>query len=152
MNPDVFLQAFLGGCLIGIGAIILMLFNGRVAGISGITFSAVFSRNKTIHWHWYFLVGLVLAPLLSKNFGFPLPVSYSSPFEEVNGVFSDVLMMLLGGFLVGVGTKLGSGCTSGHGICGISRFSRRSITATCVFMLSAIITVACIKHIFGVTL
>ena len=82
-------------------------------------------------------------------FGFSLPDTFPNAFSASSNNIVNISLMVIGGLLVGFGTNLGSGCTSGHGICGISRFSGRSITATCVFMVSAIITVALIKHMFG---
>ena len=157
MNTNLFLQAFLGGGLIGLGAFALMLFNGRIAGISGITFGAIFSQNdggkdnnsESQKWRWFFILGLVIAPLITSVFGFSLPDTFSNAFSASSNNTVNISLMVIGGLLVGFGTNVGSGCTSGHGICGISRLSGRSITATCVFMVSAIITVAVIKHMFG---
>lgn len=157
MNTNLFLQAFLGGGLIGLGAFALMLFNGRIAGISGITFGAIFSQSngskdsnsENRKWRWFFILGLVIAPLITRVFGFSLPDTFPNAFGASSNHIVNISLMVIGGLLVGFGTNLGSGCTSGHGICGISRLSGRSITATCVFMISAIITVALIKHMFG---
>ena len=150
MNTDFFLQAFIGGGLIGLGAFMLMLFNGRIAGISGIVYGAISSGGKSNLWRWYFLLGLVIAPVLINPFGFSLPDSFSGSVNvPADSPFTHYLVIMLGGLLVGFGTKLGSGCTSGHGICGISRLSSRSILATAIFLLSAIITVTIIKHVVG---
>lgn len=157
MNTNLILQAFFGGGLIGLGAFALMLFNGRIAGISGITFGAIFSHNDGVKnnnsesnkWRWFFILGLVIAPLITSVFGFSLPDTFPNAFSASSNNVINISLMVIGGLLVGFGTNLGSGCTSGHGICGISRLSGRSITATCVFMVSAIITVAMIKHLFG---
>ncbi len=132
-----FIQAFIGGALIGLGAIVLMLLNGRVAGISGIINGAFSQFSKQGLWRWSFLVGLVAAPLLTAPFGYNLPTSL-----PINGI-----TLVVAGLIVGIGTQLGSGCTSGHGICGIGRLSKRSIVATMVFMLSAFVTVAITQHV-----
>ncbi|WP_456300104.1 YeeE/YedE family protein [Salinimonas sediminis] len=129
-------QAFAGGMLIGLGAIMLMLFNGRIAGISGIAANA-FTAPGQSSWRWAFLVGLVIAPLLTRQFGFSLPA-------QIPGT---LWLMAAAGLLVGIGTQLGSGCTSGHGICGLARFSPRSLLATLVFMGSGIVTVTLARHL-----
>ncbi|MEH6709948.1 MAG: YeeE/YedE family protein [Paraglaciecola polaris] len=153
MTKDVYVQALIGGALIGFSAFALMLFNGRVAGISGITFSAFSSSAVNNRWRWYFLAGLAIAPLLTSAFGYSLPESLTTVLDTKSGAFGqNELIMVLGGLLVGFGTQLGSGCTSGHGICGISRFSTRSIIATAFFMLSAILTVAVTRHILDLSI
>ncbi|MGJ8679292.1 YeeE/YedE family protein [Paraglaciecola sp.] len=134
---NVFIEAFLGGMLIGLGAILLMLLNGRIAGISGILHGALTSFSIASLWRWAFIVGLVLAPLVASFGGFSLPASLPV----------DLTTLIVAGLIVGVGTKLGSGCTSGHGICGIGRLSKRSIVATMIFMSSAIVTVALTKFL-----
>lgn len=132
-----FLQAFIGGSLIGAGAILLMLFNGRIAGISGITATAITSANKDNRWRWAFLAGLILAPLLTAPAGFALP-------DAIPGHW---VTLAIAGLLVGIGTRLGSGCTSGHGICGLSRLSLRSLVATLTFMATAMVTVFISKQL-----
>ena len=134
---ELFVQAFIGGILIGCGAILLMITNGKIAGISGITHSVITSLSSENAWRWSFLVGLIVAPLVAAQFGFALPDS----------VPISVTVLAIAGFLVGVGTRIGSGCTSGHGICGIGRLSKRSIVATLTFMASAIVTVAIVHHV-----
>ncbi len=123
------LSAIIGGALIGSGALLLMVFSGRIAGISGIAAGALFNRDGR-SWRLAFIAGLLVAPLLlswiSDSF------SYQTP------VFSWQLM--LAGLLVGLGTAWGNGCTSGHGICGISRLSMRSVIATLIFMLTGMLT------------
>lgn len=135
---NIFIQAFLGGTLIGFGAVLLMITNGRIAGISGIVQGAVTSFSRTNGWRWAFLVGLVIAPILTAYMGFGLPDSLPV----------DTLTLSIAGFIVGAGTHIGSGCTSGHGICGIGRLSIRSIIATLTFMLVAILTVSVTRHVF----
>lgn len=132
-----FLYAFLGGALIGTGAIILMLTNGRIAGVSGIVSGAISSVNKIHLWRWGFILGLIFAPWLTAMFGFSLPSSLPT----------DNLTLAVAGLIVGVGTQIGAGCTSGHGICGIGRLSKRSIVATATFMSVAIMTVSIIRHL-----
>ncbi|HIG61160.1 MAG TPA: YeeE/YedE family protein [Gammaproteobacteria bacterium] len=124
------IYAILGGVCIGIGAMLLMVLNGRIAGISGIFYQS-FDGPKHRNWALFFLAGLCLGVVIHLwASGDPGPV-FDMPLST----------LLPGAFLVGVGTRMGSGCTSGHGICGIARFSRRSIVATIVFMGSAFITV-----------
>jgi uncharacterized membrane protein YedE/YeeE len=132
----VFVQAFIGGTLIGLGAILLMLANGRVAGISGIVSTAISSFSRHDLWRWAFIVGLVVAPLITTLLGYSLP----------DNMPMDNLTLAAAGLVVGIGTQIGSGCTSGHGICGIGRLSKRSMVATVTFMLSAMLTVAFVKH------
>lgn len=117
------ISALIGGALIGTGALVLMAFLGRVAGISGITSSAIFSANGR-SWRLAFVVGLLVGPLLVSSLWADFNFSTPSLGWEV----------VVAGLLVGIGTGVGSGCTSGHGICGIGRLSLRSIVATLVFM------------------
>lgn len=128
------IMALIGGALIGVAAFILMLFNGKIAGISGIT-SALLVRSKKIPlWQCAFVAGLIMAPWLLNPLGLQLP-----DFHQVNP-----WMAVVGGFLVGIGTRLGNGCTSGHGVCGVSRLSPRSIVATCVFVAFGMLTASLI--------
>lgn len=130
--------AFAGGLLIGLSAVIMLLFNGRITGISGIMDGIVInSKPDDRVWRVCFLLGLVLGGFLFNLF---MPDS----FIPRDG-FS-LALLITGGFIVGVGTRMGSGCTSGHGICGIARFSQRSILATVTFMLTGAITVYIIRH------
>lgn len=135
-------QAMLGGVLIAIAALMMLLINGKITGISGI-FAKAFNINQKASgtwnklWPMAFIAGLILSPLLAKPLGYNLPESLQS---------SDMLLAVAG-LLVGFGSSLGSGCTSGHGICGIGRFSKRSIVATCIFMLTAILTVFVVKSV-----
>ena len=117
--------ALIGGGMIGLGALILFVFSGRIAGISGIAGSALFSSDGR-SWRLAFLAGVIAGPLLVA--ALITDFSYSTP--ELSW------QVIVAGLLVGVGTGWGSGCTSGHGICGISRLSPRSVTATLLFMLS----------------
>jgi uncharacterized protein len=132
------IPAFIGGMLIGLSAVIMLLFNGRITGISGIMDGiAVNSKSGDRIWRICFLFGLVLGGFL---FNLVLPGSFI-PREGFS-----LSLLVIGSFVVGIGTRMGSGCTSGHGICGIARFSQRSILATVVFMLTGGITVYIIRH------
>lgn len=129
----------IGGLLIGASAVALLYFLGRIAGISGIVWGAV-SAQPDNAWRWLFLVGLVAGPLLYHTVsGVPYPVP--SQMEWWYAV--------AGGLLVGFGVKLGSGCTSGHGVCGIGRLSVRSLVATVTFMATGFATVYVIRHVVG---
>lgn len=125
-----FLLPLLGGLFIGLSAAGLLLLNGRIAGISGIFWGAMAAQGDKV-WRVLFIVGLPLGALLG-HIVFDIPV----PLEHNNA-----LLAVCGGLLVGVGIKLGSGCTSGHGVCGIGRLSLRSLVATCTFMATGIATV-----------
>ena len=125
------IEAFLGGLIIGFSVVIFYIANGRIAGISGIVNNSIFSDVNRFD-NILFVIGLVIGPMLYKIIINP----------EINfNISNSIPLLIAAGFLVGVGTKIGSGCTSGHGICGISRFSKRSIVATLIFMISAILTV-----------
>ncbi len=134
------LSATLGGFLIGLSALILFLFNGRIAGISGILGNLLTFRAGEIAWRLAFLAGLAGAPALYAAAGGHLP-----PLT----ITSSVPLLLAGGFLVGFGTRLGNGCTSGHGVCGMARLSPRSIAATLTFMATGAITVFVMRHLAG---
>ena len=124
-------SAFLGGIIIGLAVILFFVGNGRLAGVSGIVNDTLVSKqNRTDNF--LFVVGLVLGPIFYTFF-----TKINIPFL----ITSSLPIIISAGLLVGIGTKIGSGCTSGHGICGISRLSLRSITATIIFMITAIITV-----------
>ena len=131
------IPAFLGGILIGIAVIIFLVGNGRLAGISGIVDNLFFSKNNRLD-NILFIVGVILGPIIYQT------VTKSIiPFT----ITTSIPVVILGGIFVGVGTKIGSGCTSGHGICGISRFSIRSIVATLVFLTTGILTVLIMRII-----
>ena len=127
--------AFVGGLLIGIAVIIFFISTGRLAGVSGIANSAL-TKTKNRSSNLLFLLGLVLGP-----FSYTLATNKEILFSVTNSL----PLIVLGGLLVGIGTKIGNGCTSGHGICGISRFSIRSFVATIIFMLMAMLSVIVIK-------
>mgnify|MGYP001363871419 CR=1 FL=1 len=134
------ISAAIGGALIGLAAMLLMLFNGRIAGVSGITDGLVNPRTNDRLWRLAFVVGLIAAPLAAALVG------YSVPMPRMPASYA---VIAVAGLLVGFGTRLGSGCTSGHGICGIARLSPRSIAATMVFMSAAIVVVALMRHVIG---
>jgi uncharacterized protein len=121
-------SALLGGALIGLGALLLYVFSGRIAGISGIASSTLFNAQGR-GWRLAFILGILIGPLLVA--AVVTDFSFSTP--ELGW------QVIAGGLLVGIGTGWGSGCTSGHGICGVSRMSARSITATLIFMLSGML-------------
>ncbi len=124
-------SALAGGMLLGLSAVILLLFRGRIAGISGILSGLFTPHRGDTSWRVLFLVGMMLGGLALIPLGFSIPEMPSS----------SLLLYIAAGFLVGVGTKLGNGCTSGHGICGMGRLSMRSVVATLVFMAVAIFVV-----------
>ena len=126
--------------MIGLAALLLAFFNGRVAGISGIIGGGLRAPRDDVGWRLAFLAGLVLAPLIYR-----LAVGAIAPVT----VTSSSALLVLGGLLVGFGTRLGNGCTSGHGVCGIARLSPRSLAATATFMLSAAATVFVLRHVIG---
>ena len=138
------LSALLGGGMIGLAAVWLAWTNGRIAGISGIVGHLVelLVQQKREHFGWRvaFLIGLIGAPLVWTAFA-AMPVTVQQ---------SGTLGLVVGGLLVGLGTRYANGCTSGHGICGLSRFSLRSLTAVGSFMGSAIVTVYVLRHLLGV--
>ncbi len=136
------IASLFGGALIGLSAVTLMLLNGRIAGISGITAGLLSFAGWTTGqgWRAAFLVGLVAAPLLLAKAGANPP--------DIAFVAS-LPVMLLAGFLVGFGTVLGNGCTSGHGVCGIARLSTRSVVATAVFMAAGILATFVVRHVLA---
>jgi hypothetical protein len=125
--------------MIGLAAALLWLANGRIAGISGIVGNLPTARTSDIGWRIAFLGGLILAPL-----GYAAMAG--TPAIRLDAA---VPVILVGGLLVGFGTRLGGGCTSGHGVCGIARLSRRSIAATCLFMAAGFGTVFFVRHVIG---
>jgi uncharacterized membrane protein YedE/YeeE len=134
------LSAAIGGALIGLASVLLMLLTGRIAGASGILGGLLNPRSGEIGWRVAFIAGLILAPLLAGLMGHGMP----SPQMPASWA-----VIIAAGLLVGFGTRLAGGCTSGHGICGVSRLSARSIAATIIFMAVAIATVALTHHVFG---
>ena len=133
-------SALAGGALIGLAAALFVLFNGRIAGISGLLGSLLARGGEGRGEKALFLLGLLLAPLLWQVF-------VALPVIEFQGGWQS---LVLAGLLVGVGTRYGAGCTSGHGVCGISRLSPRSLVATLAFMASGFAAVYVLRHGLGV--
>jgi len=129
-----------GGALIGIAAAMLALLNGRIAGISGVLGGLLKPVRGDIGWRVAFVAGLLSAPLLYLLLGKVMRPQIDASYTA----------LLLAGLLVGVGTRYGSGCTSGHGVCGLSRLSGRSLAATAAFMGAGFITVFVTRHLFGI--
>lgn len=127
-----------GGTLIGLASALLMLLAGRIAGISGIFGGLLTASDRG--WRLAFVAGLLAAPLLATLGGAALPAP-TMP--------ASLALIAVAGLVVGIGTRLGGGCTSGHGVCGSARLSARSIAATTTFMVVAIVTVAVVRHGFG---
>ena len=134
------ISALLGGALIGGSAVLLMFSIGRIAGISGIVAGAAMEKGWERNWRLLFVLGLfvgaALVALITGALANSVPVASTT-------------MMVIGGIVVGFGARLGSGCTSGHGVCGISRLSARSIVATGTFMASGMVTVFILRHVLG---
>jgi len=128
-----------GGMLIGLAAAMFLLFNGRIAGISGILGGLLQWPTGDLAWRIAFLLGLVGAPLVYGLFA-PLPTVQ---------VDAGAITLVAAGLLVGIGTRYGSGCTSGHGVCGLSRRSPRSLVATVAFMVAGFLTVFIVRHVIG---
>jgi len=128
-----------GGLLIGLAVSILIVFNGRIAGISGMVGGLFKPAKNEMAWRWAFIFGLIIAPII---YG----LVTAMPEVEVS---ASHWQLILAGLLVGIGTRYASGCTSGHGICGIARLSRRSIAATLLFMASGMAVVYVMRHVIG---
>ncbi|MFT4191417.1 MAG: YeeE/YedE thiosulfate transporter family protein [Comamonas sp.] len=137
------LAALAGGGLIGAAAVLLLWLNGRIAGISGILGQGLALRGARA-WPWLFLVGLVLGTVLYAALSLVLPLA---PLAPRTGF--PAWALVLAGLLVGYGTALGKGCTSGHGVCGLARLSPRSLAAVAVFLLAAIATTFVARHVWG---
>ena len=131
--------SLIGGLIIGLATVLFLMFNGRIAGISGIVGGLLNLKRDDISWRIAFIAGLVLSPLV---FGLVFPM----PKVQIDASYP---LLVLAGLLVGVGTRYGSGCTSGHGVCGLSRRSPRSMVATIVFILTGFVTVYIIRHLIG---
>ncbi len=134
------LSGTVGGLMIGLAAALFLLFNGRIAGISGILGGALSLPRNDLAWRIAFLAGLVLGPLVVRL------VSSAHPTVQVAG---GPLLLIVAGLLVGFGTRLGGGCTSGHGVCGLARLSPRSVAATAIFFATAAATVFVVRHVLG---
>ena len=134
------LSASIGGAQIGLAVVLLMVLNGRIAGISGVVSGAVFAETGDKLWRFMFMLGLIAAPAI-----WMLAVGSVPPFE----ITKNWPLIIAGGLLVGFGTRLGSGCTSGHGVCGLSRLSLRSMLSVVVVMSAGMASVAIVKTILG---
>ncbi len=133
-------SALSGGLLIGLAAAMFVLLNGRIAGISGVLGGLFKPTRGDLGWRVAFIGGLIGAPLVYAIFS-------TLPSVQIDAGYG---ALLVAGFLVGVGTRLGSGCTSGHGVCGLSRLSARSLVATATFMAAGFVTVFVLRHLFKV--
>jgi hypothetical protein len=134
------LASLLGGIMLGVAAVGFILLNGRILGISGILGGLLVPRSGDTSWRLSFLIGLLLAPITMSLLA---PELVRAPRID-----SDNATVVLAGLLVGLGTLYGSGCTSGHGVCGLSRLSPRSLVATVAFMASGFAIVYVVRHIF----
>ena len=132
-------SALIGGALIGLSASMFVLFNGRIAGISGILGGLLRPQGSGVTWRIAFLAGMIVAPLL-----FRLAMPQPAVTIDVNDI-----TLLCAGLIVGIGTRYGAGCTSGHGVCGLSRLSIRSLVATLIFMGFGFATVFIVRHLIG---
>ncbi|BAQ65976.1 YeeE/YedE family protein [Geminocystis sp. NIES-3709] len=133
------INGLIGGVLIGVSATILLAFNGKIAGISGMI-NAVLEFKPSEKWRVFFLGGMLLGGIIYE---------YVLPLPKTPSYNLALIPMILGGFLVGFGTRMGNGCTSGHGVCGLGRLSTRSFTAVITFLISGMITVFVTRHILG---
>lgn len=131
--------SLIGGLMIGLAAAMFLLFNGRIAGISGIVGGLLRPSSGDIAWRLAFLAGMVGAPMVYV---------LARPLPDIR-IDADLPTLIVAGLLVGIGTRYGSGCTSGHGVCGLSRRSPRSLAATLAFMLAGFLTVYIVRHVFG---
>jgi uncharacterized protein len=132
-------DAALGGAMIGLASAGLLLIDGRIAGISGILHNAL--RGTSGLWRWAFLIGLVASPLWAPLFGLPYAIAHHQ---------GGMVLIAIAGLLVGIGTQMGSGCTSGHGVCGIANLSLRSVVATGIFLVAGVVTVFVMRHVVPV--
>jgi len=124
--------------MIGLASVLLLLLIGRIAGIAGIVGGAfIFTTTENVPWRVAFIAGLILGAVAYRLLWGPLPIQL-----QAQGV-----ILVIAGILVGIGTRVGSGCTSGHGVCGVARRSKRSLTATLTFMAVAMVTVYLIRHV-----
>lgn len=137
MEQLTLMSSVFGGLVLAASALTLLFFNGKIAGVSGILYGLCKIPSPSEYWRIAFIFGLIISPFFSALIGFNLPDKIDVSWSAIS----------VGGLLVGLGTQLGSGCTSGHGICGIGRLSSRSIIATSIFMVTAIITVFLLKFV-----
>lgn len=136
------ISSLIGGLLIGLSAALLLLCDGKIAGISGIVGGIISPTKNDTLWRLLFVAGLLTGGLAFSLF---------SPQALAIGISRSTGALIAAGLLVGFGTRLGNGCTSGHGVCGLSRFSQRSILATTTFMATGMLTVFIINHLLGGT-
>ncbi len=136
MNAFTPLSALVGGVLIGIAAAMLVLFNGRIAGISGILGGLLRPKGGDVGWRLAFVIGLMAAPVMYQ-------LVEALPASRID---ASNTLLVIAGLLVGVSTRYGAGCTSGHGVCGLSRLSARSLVATVLFMGAGFATVLVMRH------
>lgn len=128
-----------GGILIGLSAAVFILVNGRILGVSGIVGGLLHPQSGDVGWRLWFILGVLAAPILWT-------VLMGPPASNIDSGWAT---LIIAGLLVGLGTRFGSGCTSGHGVCGISRLSPRSFVATLIFMAMGFITVYLIRHVLS---
>ena len=133
-------SALIGGMLIGLAAAMFALLNGRVAGISGVLGGLLKPMRGDVGWRVAFIGGLVVAPLVYGLFA-------TLPAVQIDASY---VALVVAGLLVGVGTRYGAGCTSGHGVCGLSRLSPRSLVATLAFIGAGFVTVFVLRHLFSI--
>lgn len=136
--PLEWLNALIGGALIGTAASLMLYWNGRVAGVSGILNGMLSGPNNQVFWRWFFVAGMIMGGIILKILN---PNLFSSELK------TPLWTVVAAGLLVGFGTVMGGGCTSGHGVCGISRFSLRSIVATLVFIAFGVLSVFLFKRL-----
>ena len=140
-DPHALSMSLAGGMLIGVAAVLLLALHGRVLGVSGIVNGVLDRKHGDRDWRGALLIGVVLGALL-WTLAAPAPATLRDGFPG--------WALALGGLLVGFGTRLGSGCTSGHGVCGISRLSARSLVATATFIASGVVTLYLLRHLLAV--
>jgi uncharacterized membrane protein YedE/YeeE len=140
MNDSTPVSALIGGALVGLSATLFLLTHGRVAGISGLYGGLLRPETSARGIRAWFVAGLVAAGVAMR---FVYPGAFATTWS------ASLPVVVIAGVLVGYGTQLGGGCTSGHGVCGISRWSRRSLVATAIFMSVAALTVLVVRHVFG---
>ena len=138
--PQDWINALVGGLIIGAAVSVMLLMNGRVTGISGIINGAISPQKGDTAWRWLFIAGLWLGGLLLSSL---IPAAIGAPVQQ------SPYMTIAAGLMVGFGTVMGSGCTSGHGVCGISRMSPRSLVATFCFILAGIVAVGLLRYLGG---
>jgi uncharacterized membrane protein YedE/YeeE len=141
MTPFTPWLSLAGGALIGLSAVLLMAFHGRIAGMTGILSGLVPPFSRDWGWRAAFIAGAIAAPALILAFGGAPALPFESP--------APASWLAVGGVIVGVGVYFGSGCTSGHGVCGLARLSPRSAAATLVFMVATAATVFVVRHVLG---